>query len=170
MNPMNFEPVCGPFSQAIILGSLPSPKSRQQGFYYGHPQNRFWPLLARICSAGVPLDIPAKKRLILDNGLALWDVLQACTIEGAADASIKDPVLADLPSLFAGTGIKAVFCNGAAAHTFYQRYAAQKTGIPAYKLPSTSPANASFSAQRLYECWQPQLAPWILQGKSKSSY
>ena len=98
---MSFGPVYGPGSRALILGSWPSPKSREMGFYYGHPNNRFWPMLASLCGAPVPAreDIPAKQRLILDHGLALWDVLASCTITGASDASIRDPVPNDFAAL-----------------------------------------------------------------------
>ena len=94
-------PVCGAQASALILGSFPSPKSREQGFFYGHPQNRFWPLLAGLTGAPVPAweDIEAKKRIITQNGLALWDVIRCCSIRGASDASIKDPVPVDLAAL-----------------------------------------------------------------------
>lgn len=161
---MSFEPVWGPGSRAIILGSWPSPKSWQQGFYYSHPQNRFWPLLAAITKRELPRTVDEKKALVLQSGLALWDVLESCTITGASDASIKDPVPVDLSGLLGKAPIGAVFCNGAAAHTLYERLLLPQTGLPATKLPSTSPANASFSPQRLLQSWQPALAPWILEG------
>ena len=96
---MSFEPVYGPASRVLILGSWPSPESWRQGFYYGHPRNRFWPLLARLCGAETPQTVGQKRALILQNGLALWDVLESCTVTGASDASIKDPVPVDLAAL-----------------------------------------------------------------------
>lgn len=150
---MSFEPVYGPGSRALILGSWPSPKSRQQGFYYGHPQNRFWPLLARLTGEPVPLTIPEKRELILRHGLALWDTLESCTITGASDASIQDPVPNDVAALARRLGVKAVFCNGAAAWKFYQKFHRNAVGLDAVKLPSTSPANAAFNMDRLAREW-----------------
>lgn len=144
------------------MGSLPSPKSRQQGFYYAHPQNRFWRLMAALCGAQLPKDIPAKKALLLSHGLALWDVLQSATIQGAADATIKNPVAVDLTGLLARAPIQAVFCNGAAAHRLYQTHLQPRTGIAAHRLPSTSPANAAFSLEKLQQQWGEALNPWIL--------
>lgn len=158
---MSFEPIYGPNSRALILGSWPSPKSWEEGFYYGHPRNRFWPLMAQLTQQEIPQDIPQKQQLILQNGLALWDVLQSCTIQGAQDASIKDPVPVEIQRVIANAPIQAIFCNGAMAHQLYQRYLQPVTGIKAIKLPSTSPANAAFSLQRLADCWQPALAPWL---------
>lgn len=158
---MSFEPVWGPGSRLLILGTWPSPKSRQQGFYYGHPQNRFWPLLAALCGAPEPKDIPAKKRLILEHGLALWDTLASCTITGASDASIRDIVPNDIASLCAQAPIQAVACNGATAYRVYSRYVQPLAGLPAVRLPSTSPANARCSMQYLREEWGRALAPWL---------
>ena len=150
-----FGPVCAPGSAALILGTYPSPKSFEAGFFYGHPQNRFWPLMAALAGAPAPTTIAEKKALILDQGLALWDVLERCTITGASDASITDPVPNDLADLIARTAITRVFCNGAAAHRLYVRYAQPHTGLPALRLPSTSPANAAFGMARLIQAWQP---------------
>lgn len=158
---MSFEPIYGPNSRVLILGSWPSPKSWQEGFYYGHPRNRFWPLLAQLTDQEVPQDIPQKKQLILQNGLALWDVLEQCTIQGAQDASIKNPVPVDIQRVLNNAPIQAVFCNGATAYQLYETYLQPISEIAAVKLPSTSPANAAFSMQRLLDCWQPALAPWL---------
>ena len=110
---MSFAPVYGPRSRALILGTWPSPKSREMAFYYGHPQNRFWPMLAALTGEPIPAreDIDAKKQLILRHGLALWDTLESCTITGASDASIKDVVPNDIAALLAKAPIEAVFCN-----------------------------------------------------------
>ena len=118
---MSFEPVFGPASRALILGSWPSPESWRQGFYYGHPRNRFWPLLAELCGAQTPATVEEKRALILQNGLALWDVLERCTVTGASDASIKDPVPVDLAALLQQAPVEAVFCNGATAFRLYEK-------------------------------------------------
>ncbi len=153
-----FGPVWGPQSRALILGSYPSPRSFDEGFYYGHPQNRFWPLLAALCGAPRPGSLEEKTRLVLEHGLALWDSLESCTILGASDSSIEDPVPNDIPALMANSQIEAVFCNGAASHRIYRRYCEEKTGIPALCLPSTSPANAAFGLPRLQAAWAPLCA------------
>ena len=166
---MSFAPVYGPASRALILGSWPSPKSWDMGFYYGHPNNRFWPLLAGLAGEAVPAreDVEAKRRLILGHGLALWDVLASCTIEGASDASIRDAVPEDIDFLLARAPIEAVFCNGAAAHRLYQRYMQPVSGIAAVRLPSTSPANAAWQMDRLRASWGPALAPYLGQCAGK---
>lgn len=161
---MSFAPVYSAGSRALILGTWPSPKSREMEFYYGHPQNRFWPLMAYLTGEAVPArgDIAAKKQIILRHGLALWDTLAGCTITGASDATIKDIVPNDIAALLAAAPIEAVFCNGAAAHRIYTKYLEPVSGIPAIKLPSTSPANAACRPQRLREIWGAALRPWII--------
>ena len=152
---MSFEPVYNEHSRALILGTWPSPKSREMAFYYGHPQNRFWPMLAALTGEPVPAreDIEAKKQIILRHGLALWDTLERCTITGAADASIKDAVPNDIAALLAKAPIEAVFCNGATAYRIYTKYLQPVSGIAAVKLPSTSPANAACRPEKLREIW-----------------
>ena len=156
-------PVCGAQASALILGSFPSPKSREQGFFYGHPQNRFWPMLADLTGAPVPAweDIEAKKRIITQNGLALWDVIRCCSIRGASDASIREVEPNDVPALIRALGVRAVFCNGAAAARLYARYLQPATGLTAVRLPSTSPANAACSPQALRRAWGAALAPYL---------
>ncbi len=132
----------------------------ETGFYYGHPRNRFWPLLAALSGSAVPQTVPEKRALVLASGLALWDVLESCRILGAQDGSIKDPVPADVGGLLAQTGAAAVFCNGAAACRFYRQFWQGKTGIAPHCLPSTSPANAAYSLPRLLAAWQP-LVPYL---------
>ena len=149
---MSFAPVYDDRSRALILGTWPSPKSREMAFYYGHPQNRFWPLLAAL--TGEPL---------LRHGLALWDTLESCTITGASDASIRDVVPNDIAGLLRKAPIRAVFCNGATAYRIYTKYQQPLTGIPAVRLPSTSPANAACSPARLEELWGAALADWIVK-------
>ena len=138
---MSFAPVYNEHSRALILGTWPSPKSREMSFYYGHPQNRFWPMLAALTGEPVPAreDIEAKKQIILRHGLALWDTLESCTITGASDASIRDVVPNDIAGLLAKAPIEAVFCNGATAYKIYTKYLEPVSGIPAVRLPSTSP-------------------------------
>lgn len=161
---MSFEPVYGPLSRALILGTWPSPKSREMAFYYGHPQNRFWPLMAALTGEAVPAreDIAAKKQLILRHGLALWDTLASCTITGAADASIRDIVPNDIAALLKKAPIEAVFCNGGEAWRIYTKYIEPTCGIAAVKLPSTSPANAACRPETLRRIWGASLGPWLI--------
>jgi len=148
-----FEPIYSKESRALILGTWPSPKSFEMGFYYGHKQNRFWPLMARLTQRDVPVSIDEKKAIILESRLALWDTIESCTIEGAADASIRDVEARDLVWLMKEAPIEAVFCNGAKAYEIYMKNQYPQTGIAAVKLPSTSPANAAWSLERLYDEW-----------------
>ena len=161
---MSFAPVYNAHSRALILGTWPSPKSREMAFYYGHPQNRFWPMLAALTREAVPAreDIEAKKQIILRHGLALWDTLERCTITGASDASIRDVVPNDIAGLLEKAPIEAVFCNGATAYKIYTRYLEPISGIPAVKLPRTSPANAACRPDQLKEIWGNALERWIL--------
>lgn len=141
-------------SRILILGSFPSVKSREQGFFYGHPQNRFWPLLAGLYNAPTPKTIAEKRDLALRHGIALWDVIASCEIVGSSDSSIQNVVPNDLSVILRAANIRAIFTNGKTADRFYQKYTLQNTGIPAVCLPSTSPANASYSLERLQEAWR----------------
>ena len=156
-------PLHGDRAAVLILGSFPSPKSREQGFFYGHPQNRFWPLMASLTGEPVPdwADIEAKKRIILDHGLAVWDTIGACDIRGASDASIRNVEPNDVAALVRRLGVQAVFCNGAASGRVYARYAQPMTGLPATVLPSTSPANAAWSMEKLQAAWGAAFAPFL---------
>ena len=118
-------PLHGARANALILGSFPSPKSREQGFFYGHKQNRFWPMIAAVTGEPVPdwADIEAKKAIILKHGLAVWDTIGACDIKGASDASIRNAVPNDVAALIQKLGVQAVFCNGAASGRIYAKYA-----------------------------------------------
>ena len=160
---MSFAPVYNEHSRALILGTWPSPKSREMAFYYGHPQNRFWPMLAALTGEAVPAreDIEAKKQIILRHGLALWDTLERCTITGASDASIRDVVPNDIAGLLAKAPIEAAFCNGATAYKTHTNYLEPISRIPAAKLPSTSPANAACRPDQLKEIWGEALGPWL---------
>lgn len=148
-----FAPLASTNSRVLIVGSYPSPKSFDEGFYYGNPHNRFWPLMARLLGKEDPRDIAQKEKLIIENRLALWDVLKSCTIQGASDATITDVVINDIVGFVKKYPIKAVFCNGAAAYKYYGKYCAD-AGVPAYAMPSTKPANARFRMDDLVKEWQ----------------
>ena len=141
-------------SETLILGSFPSVKSREAMFFYGHPQNRFWRLLALIFGEETPCTIEEKSRLILSHRLALWDTIQSCTITGSSDSSVHDVVPNDLSVIFENSKVSRVFCNGALSHKMYMKYIFPATGIDAVKLPSTSPANAAYSLERLAQEWK----------------
>ena len=143
-----FEPVCGDRAHTLILGTFPSVRSRAEGFYYGHPRNRFWPMLAAVYGEPVPADIPAKRALILAHGLALWDVLQSCEITGSADASIRAAVPNDIAGLAARCGIRRILANGQTAGRL-----CRQAGFDCIVLPSTSPANAAWSLDALTAAW-----------------
>ena len=152
-------PLYGPDSEKLILGSFPSVKSRQARFFYGHPQNRFWKILAALCGEPVPKSIEEKTRLILDHGFALWDVIASCEIVGSADSSIANAVANDLRPILEGSRVTQIFCNGTTSYRLYGRYIQPVTGIEAVCLPSSSPANAAWSLERLIEAWGERLNP-----------
>ena len=156
-------PLYGAQAKALILGSFPSPKSRAQGFYYGHPQNRFWPLMATLTHSPTPAweDLDAKRAIIIGSGLAVWDVIHACSIRGASDASIKDVEPNDLAALVNRLGVQAIFCNGATSGRLYRKYAQPLTRLEAVVLPSTSPANAAFTMPRLLDAWGTALEGYV---------
>ena len=141
-------------SRVLILGSVPSVKSREAMFFYGHPQNRFWKLMALLFEADIPNTVEEKKRLVLSHGIAMWDTIHSCTITGSSDSSIKDVVPNDLSVILNNSRVKRIFCNGAASHRLYQKYIYPINNIPAQKLPSTSPANAAWSLEKLAEAWK----------------
>lgn len=141
-------------SRVLILGSFPSVKSREAAFFYGHPQNRFWPLMAALTDSPVPATIAEKKALILENGFALWDTIASCEITGSSDSSIKNVVPNDLTPILEGADIRAIYCNGTASWKLYQKYLYPITGIAAGKLPSTSPANAAWTLPKLLDAWR----------------
>lgn len=149
-----FPALFAPDSEILMLGSIPSPKSREQGFYYGHPQNRFWKVMAEVLREPVPATIDEKKAMLLKHKIALWDVLDSCTIVGASDTSIEDVVPNDISKIVAKTKIKRIFCTGATAHKLYQKYCEAGTGMPAIKLPSTSPANCAVKFEKLVEAYR----------------
>ena len=146
-----FEPFFDQNSRILILGTMPSPASRKYGFYYSHPRNRFWPIMAQLLDEPTPTTPEEKRSMALKHGFALWDVLSACEIEGASDASIKKPVPNDIAALLSKTNISAIFTTGNQAAQLYARFCAAK-GLPAcIPLPSTSPANARMTIGELIE-------------------
>lgn len=147
-------PVYNEHSYILILGSFPSVKSREQGFFYGHPQNRFWKVLAAVYESEVPQTIEEKKAFLLQNGVAVWDVIASCEIQGSSDSSIKNVVPTDLSGILAQAPIRRIFVNGKKAEQLYRRYQEKQTGIRAVCLPSTSPANAAWGLERLVEAWK----------------
>ena len=148
-----FEPVFDSNSKVLVLGSLPSVKSREQQFYYGHPQNRFWKVIAAVTTEPVPETVGEKKALLLKHGIAVWDVIAECDIEGSSDSSIRNVVPTDIPALLKKSSITAIFTNGGTASRIYRRYQLPLTGIEPVQLPSTSPANAAWSLEKLIQAW-----------------
>ena len=149
-----FPPLYDNRSRILILGSFPSVKSRETAFFYGHPQNRFWRVLAQLLDVPVPQTVEEKSALLHAHHIALWDVIASCDISGSSDSSIQNAVPNDLSPILNAAKIQAVFCNGTTASRLYERYLLPVTGMQAVRLPSTSPANASFSLDRLAEQWQ----------------
>lgn len=149
-----FGPVYDANSKILILGSFPSVKSRQVNFFYGHPQNRFWPLLSRVLECDFPADTDGKRTLLLARGVALWDVIEQCDIAGSSDSSIRNVVPVDIMTVLSAADIRAIYCNGAASYSLFMRYLAPLCGRTAVKLPSTSPANAAWPMERLYGEWR----------------
>lgn len=148
------EPVFDQSSRVLILGSFPSVKSRESGFFYGHPQNRFWRTLAAVLKKDVSGTVEEKKAFLLANGIALWDVIESCEIEGSSDSSIREVIPNDVERILMEAPIERIFTNGATAHRLYCRYLQKRTGREAICLPSTSPANAAWTQARLNEAWR----------------
>lgn len=147
-------PVYDENSRVLILGSFPSVKSREEAFFYGHPQNRFWKVLAAIFEQEEPQTIDEKKRLLLSHGVALWDVIASCDIEGSADSTIKNVVPNDVERILNAADIEHIFVNGKTAEKYYNRFLRDRLGRHAICLPSTSPANAAWNLERLIEQWK----------------
>ena len=148
-----FAPVYDADSEVLILGTLPSVKSRENHFYYGHKQNRFWKVLAGVLEEPVAGSIEEKKIFLLKHRIALWDVIASCTIEGSSDSTIKNVVPNDLSGILSAADISRIFCNGGASFQYYKKYQEPRTGRAAVRLPSTSPANAAWSLDRLIREW-----------------
>lgn len=156
----SIEPVFDTESRVLILGTMPSPKSREVQFYYGHPQNRFWRVLAAVLGEEVPQSVPEKKAMLLRHRIALWDVLAECEITGASDSSIRNPVANDLSVILDHAPVQAVFTTGATAWKLYTRLQKPHTGIEAVRLPSTSPANCAVKMEVLTEAYK-AILPWL---------
>lgn len=152
-----FPPVVDAHSRILILGSFPSVASREEGFFYGHPRNRFWPMLASIFGEEIPTSIPEKQALLLRHHLALWDVIAACRIEGSADSSIRDAVPVDIRRVLDAASIERILCNGALSGKLYRQHLQPITGTESIVLPSTSPANAAWNLSRLTNAWAPHI-------------
>lgn len=147
-------PVYDANSEILILGSFPSVKSREQQFFYGHKQNRFWRVMAQVLGCKTPEGIEQKRAMLLSHHVAVWDVIASCEITGSSDASIRNVTPNDLSGILNAADISAIYTNGSKAHQLYRKYLLQKTGREAYCLPSTSPANAGYSLERLVEAWR----------------
>ena len=155
-----FGPVFDESSQLLILGSFPSVKSREAAFFYGHPRNRFWQVLAAVFGDELPGTVGEKRAFLHRHGVALYDVIESCSIVGSSDSSIRDVVPADLrPILSVGRIGDRIFTNGQKASALYARYLYPVLGVAAHPLPSTSPANAAASLQELIERWGAWLLP-----------
>ncbi len=148
-----FPPLYDKNSKVLILGSFPSVKSREMLFFYGHPQNRFWKVTSAVFSVPVPVTVPEKKQFLLDNHLALWDVIASCEISGSADSTIKNAVPNDISEILDNSDIQKIFTNGKTAAKYYDKYIKPQIGRESVCLPSTSPANAAWTLEKLVGAW-----------------
>lgn len=149
-----FKPVYDEKSKILILGSLPSVKSREEKFYYGHPRNRFWKTISQIIGCQEPMDVKEKIDMLRAAHIAIWDVIYSCDIKGSSDSSIRNVVPAEIDRLLKDTEIERIYANGKTASRLYEKYIYRKTGMPIIALPSTSPANAAYSLDRLVKEWR----------------
>lgn len=147
-------PVFDSKSKILILGSFPSVKSREEKFFYGHPQNRFWRVISAVFGYPIPQSVEQKRELLLSCSVAVWDVIASCDIEGSSDSSIRNVVPNDLSEILNNADIRQIYVNGKTAERYYNKYLRNKTGRAAVCLPSTSPANAAWSFERLVEAWR----------------
>ena len=147
-------PVYDKNSKILILGSFPSVKSRETNFFYGHPQNRFWKVLSAVFETEIPTTVEEKRRFLLEHHVAVWDVIHSCEIVGSSDSSIKNVVPNDLTEILSTAQIEQIFVNGKKAEQFYKKYIEKEMGRKAICLPSTSPANAAWSVERLGGEWK----------------
>lgn len=154
-----FPPLYDPNSTLLILGSFPSVKSRENNFFYGHPQNRFWKVLAALYQVKIPTTIEEKKQLLHSKHVALWDVIASCNITGSADSSIQNVCPNDLHRILQQSKIQKIYTNGKTAYRLYEKYIAPSLSLPYSYLPSTSPANAVWSLERLITEWSKQMLP-----------
>lgn len=149
-----FEPIFDKNSEILVLGSFPSVKSRENNFYYAHPQNRFWRVVASVYSCPVPKTVGEKKNMLLSNKIAVWDVIKSCEITGSADSTIKSVIPNDLSEILSVADIKKIYANGKPAQSLYNKYIKKNTGFDIISLPSTSPANAAYSLEKLIKEWK----------------
>lgn len=162
-----FDPVFDERSRILVLGSFPSVLSRQNSFYYGNPRNRFWQVIAACTGRPVPINEPlvdalaVKQRLLLETGVALWDVIESCDIKGSSDSSIRNVEPARIERVLDAADIQAIIANGRTAETLYNRYLLPRCDRACIGLPSTSPANAAWSLERLIERWRRTIAPYV---------
>ena len=154
-----FPPVYDSASRVLILGSFPSVKSREEAFFYAHPQNRFWPLLAAILEEAPPRTKDEKTSLLLRRHIALWDVAGACQVTGSSDASIRLATPNDLSPILVAADIRGIFCNGGTSFRLYQKFCRAALDRDAVMLPSTSPANARWAFPRLLAVWAAAILP-----------
>lgn len=148
-----FKPIYNQNSKILILGSFPSIKSREDAFYYSHPQNRFWKVLEKIYHEKIENSKEGKTTFLLRHQIAIWDSIYSCEIENSEDASIKNAVANDLSPLLKNSSIEKIFCNGNASYQVFQKYYCKKNLLPVKALPSTSPANARYSLEKLVQIW-----------------
>jgi len=149
-----FPPLYNDNSEILILGSFPSVKSREEMFFYGHPQNRFWKVISAVFECDVPTLTEEKKTFLLSHKIALWDVIGSCEITGSSDSSIKNVTPNDLSRIICAANIRKIFVNGKTAEKYFNKYTKEKIGREAICLPSTSPANAAWSLERLVSAWE----------------
>lgn len=154
----NIDPVFDENSEILILGSFPSVKSREIGFFYGHKQNRFWKVTASVYGCEVPQTVEEKKKFLLENHIALWDVIAECEISASSDSSIRNAKANDIRTILDSAKIRAIFVNGRTAEKYYKKYILPEIGINAVCLPSTSPANAAESVETLSEKWKTEIS------------
>lgn len=149
-----FAPFYREDSAVLILGSFPSVKSREQGFYYGHPRNRFWEVLAKISGAATPQTIDEKKIFLAEHRFALWDVIDECDITGSSDNDIRSARPCDITKITSSAPIRLIALNGSLASRLFKRWFGSSPLPPHVSLPSTSPANASKSIAMLIDAWR----------------
>ncbi len=147
-------PVFDKDSKVLVLGSFPSVRSREEGFFYGHPQNRFWKVIAAVFDEPVPVTIDEKRKMLLKDHIAVWDVIHSCEIAGSSDASIRNVTANDLGVILGAADIRGIYVNGKTAYKYYLKYSLGETKREAVCLPSTSPANAAWNLERLIGSWK----------------
>lgn len=156
-----FEPIFNDKSEILILGSLPSVKSRENQFYYGHPQNRFWKVIAGMFTEQAPVTIAEKKKFLVEHHIAVWDVIASCDIIGSSDSSIKNVVANDMDEILQQADIRSIFANGNKAYQLFLKYCRKENQPPVYKLPSTSPANAAWNLEKLIAAWGKETGAYL---------